>query len=196
MNLKNTIKKIWKDNVIGSVIACLVSSLIFFLCGLLTSIIPSVKCFFLRIIPVYLFVIIIFFFFVIILFISLFSRNKKSLSSKNQEIHILENEIEKLKTELSELKSEPENHRMNLFSNGDVVIIKGADAYFFVVEYTVVEKTRDEIIIVDNQGNKKTISPNALLTTKEYREEALKQKMEYEVRLKHNKRGHDPFSYI
>ncbi|MBO4859050.1 MAG: hypothetical protein J5527_11115 [Treponema sp.] len=198
MKLKNLIKKIWNDNVFGSVISSFITSLIVFLVGLLASKKTIIKDFFLQKISIYLFSIIILSIFIIVLFISLHKRNKKLLSSKDKEINALLNEIKAINSEICELKKETENPRMSLFTNGDVVIIKGSNAYFSVVEYTVVDKTKDSIIIVDNQGTSKTISPDALLTTKEYREESDKQKKEYEMSLNQNRnrKGYDPFSYI
>ena len=198
MKLKNFFKKVWNDNVFGSVVSSFIYSFLVFFSGVLVSRISIVKQFLFKKISIHLFIIIILSFFIIVLFFLLIIRNKKLLSSKNEEINALVNEINQNNTELCELKKEVENPRINLFENGDVVIIKGSNAYFSVVEYTVVEKTKDLIIIVDNQGVSKTISPNALLTTKEYHEEADKQKNEYEMHLNQNRnrRGYDPFSYI
>lgn len=198
MNIKNIIKNIWNDNVIGSVLSSIIYTFLgSFLC-LITSRIPFLRSFFLNKISVYLFIILILLSFIIILFIVLIKRIKRILAFKDKKISNLLIEIQKLNNELCELKKESENPRMKLFSEGDVVIIKGSDACFSVVEYTVVKKTKDYIVIVDNKGNSKTISPNALLTTKEYQEESRKQKIEYDRLLDRNgnKRGYDPFSYL
>ena len=196
MKFIRIIKKIWNDNVIGSVISCIIYSTIVSLVGLLSSNIPFVKNFFLNTITFYYFIFFILAFFILILFIVLIKRNRLILSNYKRQIEKLLNEITQLNRELNELKKEPENPRLSLFTNGDVVIIKGSNAYLYAVEYTVVGRTKDSIIIVDNQGKRKTVSPDALLTEKEYREEIEKQKLEYDKLIFQKRKSYNPFSSL
>ena len=195
MKIMNIFKKFWNDNVIGSVISSIIYSLIFSLFGLLTSKIPVIKEFFLQSISLHMYIILIFVFFIVFLFVSIIKRYKHLFSTKDKEITKLCNNIEALEKEINELKKVPDNPRMNLFAIRDTVIIKGSEACFSPVEYTVVNKTKDSIIIVDNKGESKTISPNALLTTEEYYEEKDKQKREFDMVLNRNKSGYDPFNF-
>ena len=199
MKLRTIFGKIWNDNVWGAVISSGMCTLISVVLGVISSKHERIKNFFLQSIPVYCLVIIGLFSFFVILFMGFrLKKIKQNCILKENANNQLIKEMNDLQSEINELKKEPDNPRMSLFINGDVVIIKGSDAYYNIVEYTVVGKTSDSIIVVDKEGNKKNISPDALLTPSEYHAESEKQKRAYDALLNHNtsRRNIDPFSYI
>lgn len=181
------IKNIWNDGVWGAVIAAIICSLGTSLFSLLARKIPVLKSFFLFHVPVYVCLIE----FVILLFIILrlivhYRINKKANNEKQLCINELKAKIQELEKEIIDLKKEPDNPRMALFKNGDVVIIKNSPAFWNVIEYTVVGKKENLIVISDSEGNQKKLPPDAILTTDEYKIEKQRQENEYNKLLNRN----------
>lgn len=180
------IKRIWHDNVWGTVIAELIILVGGILIPNLLSNVQVVSCVFSIKVPLYLcFIEFAVFFFVIARLFFYCRMLNKGYQEKDCKIGELNNNVLKLHDEINELKKEPDNPRMSQFNMGDVVIIKGSDACWNVTEYTVVGKDKNLVILNDNKGDEKRISPDALLTVKEY--EIEKQRQQNEISMVYNR---------
>jgi len=182
------IKNIWNDGVWGAVIAFIICSLGTSIFSFLGTKIPSLKKVFLLQIPIYVcFIEFVIFLFIILRFIVHYRINKKDNNEKQVCINELNKKIQELEIEITDLKKEPDNPRMALFKNGDVVIIKNSPAFWNVIEYTVVGKKENLIVISDSEGNQKMLPPDALLTADEYKIEKQRQENEYNKLLNRNR---------
>ena len=175
MRLISFISKLWNDSVWSSVISSAICV------GRFSAKIPVIKSIFAKQIPLLVcfieFVVLIF---VVLLLIFLLHKVRKLNSEYEKEIEELKSRNDNLSNEIKELKKEPKNPRMNLFNNGDVVIIKNSSAFYNVKELTVVGKDKNFILLIDQDGKKMELSPDALLTAEEYKNASLKEKKEFD----------------
>lgn len=181
MRLISFISKLWNDSVWSSVISSAICVVLVSIVGRFSAKIPVIKSIFAKQIPLLVcfieFVVLIF---VVLLLIFLLYKVRKLNSEYEKEIEELKSRNDNLSNEIKELKKEPKNPRMNLFNNGDVVIIKNSSAFYNVKELTVVGKDKNFILLIDQDGKKMELSPDALLTAEEYKNASLKEKKEFD----------------
>ncbi|MBP3710272.1 MAG: hypothetical protein J6I73_07725 [Treponema sp.] len=179
MKLRNFVSKLWNDSVWSSVIASGIWVAGGSFIGLVVARIPMIRALLTKKIPFFVcFIEFAILLFAILFFIFLLHRTRKRVKKYDNDIEILKRQNNDLLSENKELKKEPANPRMKLFNNGDTVIIKNSDAYYNVKEFTVVGKDNNLIILIDNEGKEKKLSPDALLTAVEYKNASLNEKRE------------------